>query len=99
MATLDEKQHAHELIERLPGDRITTVVRFLELMLLDPMARSLAVAPVDDEPLTEEEREALDRSEAWFRERGGKGIPMEAVLADFGLTMDDFPFDKGKGGS
>jgi hypothetical protein len=37
----------------------------------------------------EEEREALARSEAWFEKRGGKGIPMEEVLADFGLTVED----------
>jgi hypothetical protein len=66
-------------------------------MMLDPVPRSLAVAAMDDEPVTEEEREALAHSEAWFRGRGGIGIPME-VLADFGLTMDDFPLDQGKGG-
>ena len=60
-------------------------------MLLDPVSRAIVVAPADDEPLTDEERQALARSEAWFRERGGKGIPMEEVLADAGLTMDDFP--------
>ena len=30
MSTPAEKEHAHELIERLPVDRISTVVRFLE---------------------------------------------------------------------
>jgi len=34
-----EKQHAHELIERLPDSEIATAIRFLELMLLDPVAR------------------------------------------------------------
>jgi len=27
-------------------------------------------------------------------QHGGKGIPMEEVLADFGLTLDDFPLTK-----
>jgi hypothetical protein len=93
MEAVPDKQQAHELIERLQTSQLATAVRFLEFMLLDPVSRAIAVAPADDEPLTDEERQAIARSEAWFRERGGKGIPMEEVLADAGLTMDDFPCD------
>ena len=82
------REHAHELIERLPPSQLTAVVGLLEAML-DPVSRAIAQAPLDDEPVTEEEREALARSEAWFEKRGGKGIPMEEVLADFGLTVED----------
>lgn len=85
------KQHAHELIDRLPETYILTVVRFLEFMLLDPVARSVTTAPVDDESLTAEDEQALSRADAWLKERGGRGIPHEEVLAEFGLTMDDFP--------
>jgi hypothetical protein len=70
---------------------ITTAVRFLEFIAMDPVARSIATAPVDDEPLTKEEEEALDRAEAWLKQNGGKGIPHEQVLAEFGLTEKDFP--------
>ena len=94
----NQKRQAHELIERLESSQIETAVRFLEFMLLDPASLAIATAPVDDEPLTEEERQAINRSEAWFRERGGKGIPMEEVVADFGLTMNDFPIDQKKRG-
>ena len=86
MPTIQE--HAHELIDRLPPSQLIAVVGLLEAML-DPVARAIATAPLDDEPVTEEQRQALARSEAWFEERGGKGIPMEEVLADFGLTMED----------
>jgi len=82
------KEHAHELIDRLPPSQLAAVVGLLEAML-DPVSRAIAEAPLDDEPVTEEERQALARSEAWFEDRGGKGIPMEEVLADFGLTMED----------
>jgi hypothetical protein len=47
--------------------------------MLDPVARAIANAPIEDEPVTEEERQAVARSEAWFEERGGKGIPMQEV--------------------
>jgi hypothetical protein len=94
MATLTDKQHAHELIERLDSNMITTAVRFLEFIAMDPVARSIAIAPVDSEPLTDEEAQAIRRSEAWFERNGGKGTPMEEVLADFGLSMKDFPPEK-----
>jgi hypothetical protein len=83
-----EKQQAHELIERLAPSQVSAVVGLLQAML-DPVARAIADAPLDDEPVTEEERLAVARSEAWFEDRGGKGIPMDEVLADFGLTMKD----------
>jgi hypothetical protein len=89
----DPRQHAHQLIERLDPGEILAVVRFLEFMTLPPVVRAIATAPPDDEPVTVEDRQAIARAEAWFESRGGKGIPMEDVLADFGLTMDDFPLD------
>jgi hypothetical protein len=36
------------------------------------------------------EERAVEEARQWLRENGGKGIPREVVLADFGLTMDDF---------
>lgn len=92
----DDKQHAHELIERLEEAQIGTAVRFLEFMLLDAVSRSIATAPVDDEPLTSDEDQALSRADAWLEERGGKGIPHSEVLAEFGLKFEDFP-RKGNG--
>jgi hypothetical protein len=86
-----EKHHAHELIERLPDSQIVTAVRFLEFMLLDPIARAVAAAPPDDEPVTEQDRRRLYTGQSWFAQRGGKGIPMEEVLAEFGLKPADFP--------
>jgi len=60
-------------------------------MPLDPVSRSIATAPVDDEPLTAEEEQALARADTWLNERGGRGIPHEEILAGFGLTTKDFP--------
>ena len=86
-----EKHHAHELIERLPDAQISTAIRFLEFMLLDPVARAAATAPPDDEPVTEQDRRRFHAGQAWFAQRGGKGIPMEEVLAEFDLKPEDFP--------
>lgn len=87
----ESKQQARELIDRLDSSMITTAVRFLGFIAMDPVARSIAMAPVDDEPLTEEDDQALDRAEAWLEKNGGKGIPHEEVLAEFGLSTRDFP--------
>jgi hypothetical protein len=85
------KQHAHELIDRLDPSMVTTAVRFLEFLTMDPVARSIATAPADEEVLTDEEDQALDRAEAWLKQNGDKGIPQQEILAEFGLTMKDLP--------
>ena len=82
----DDKQHAHELIERLEEAQIGTAVRFLEFLLLDPVNRALATAPVEDEEIGEEESKAVARSKEWFQHN--EGIPFEQVVADLGFTME-----------
>jgi hypothetical protein len=57
---------------------------------LDPVSRAIANARVDDEPESESERQAVAESKAWFERSGGQGISHEEVLADFGLTPEDF---------
>jgi mRNA interferase RelE/StbE len=83
-----DKEHAHELIERLAPSQVPAVIGMLEA-LLDPVSRAIANAPIDDEPESEDERQAVAKSKAWFKQRDGQGIPHEEVLADFGLTPDD----------
>lgn len=80
------KEHAHELIERLPPSQLTAVVGLLEAML-DPVARAIAQAPLDDEPETEEERRAVAEAKEWLQHH--PGIPFEEVLSDFGLSVQD----------
>jgi hypothetical protein len=82
------KQHAHELIEQLAPSQVPAAVGMLE-SLLDPVARAIANAPVDDEPETQEESRAVAKSKAWFKQHEGQAIPHEEVLAEFGLTPDD----------
>lgn len=55
------------------------------------MARAVATAPPDDEPVTEQDRRRLHAGLAWFSQHCGKGIPMEEVLAEFGLKPKEFP--------
>lgn len=82
-----QRQHAHAFLDRLPAEQLAAVRDLLESML-SPLDRALALAPIDDEPLTPEEAAAIEAGAASLKRNGG--VPMEEVLADFGLTMDDF---------
>jgi len=77
----DEKQQAHELIDRLPPTQLSAVVGLLEAML-DPA--SLFGASVEDEEIAPETAAALDRARASLAR--GEGIPHEEVLREFGLN-------------
>ncbi|WP_321477935.1 hypothetical protein [uncultured Paludibaculum sp.] len=87
----DTRRQVHALIDQLPPTQLAAVQGLLEAMM-DPVARSLASAPVDDEPLTQDESDALDRSEEWLKHH--EPIPHEEILAEFGLTTADFPLKK-----
>jgi hypothetical protein len=82
-----ERQQAHFLLDVLPDEKIGAVRGLLEVML-DPVARALANAPYDDEPVSEEEAREIAASRASLAR--GEGIPHEEVLAEFGLSPDDF---------
>jgi hypothetical protein len=87
MSPAEQKQHAHELVDRLNGGQQDAVVRLLEVMTV-PVSRSLADIPIEDEPISEEEIRALDESREWLKHN--KPITNEEVLAEFGLTSGDF---------
>src|SRR5579883_875622 len=49
----------------------------------------IANAPVEDEPISEEENRAVAASKAWLGEHPGEGIPHEELLAEFGIKPED----------
>ena len=61
------KERVHRLVDTLPEEELETAERVLEglaaLALSDPVARALALAPDDDEPVTEEEAAAIEEGE------------------------------------
>jgi len=77
-----QRQHAHLLIDLRPEEKLSAVHNLLEV-LVEPLSRSLATAPVEDEDLTSETAAALDRSRASLAR--GEGISHEDVLREFGL--------------
>lgn len=78
----EERQQAHALLDMLPEEKLTAVRSLLEVMV-EPLSRSLASAPVEEEEITPETAAALDRARASLAR--GEGIPHENILREFGL--------------
>jgi hypothetical protein len=87
MSSHEERRQAHLLLNALPDDKIPKI-RTLLASLVEPLSVALASAPLDDEPLSEEDAHAL--SEARESLARGEGIPHEEILKEFGLTWEDW---------
>jgi hypothetical protein len=87
MAHANAKQQAYRLLDQLDAGQLAAVVHLLQVMT-DPLSRSLANAPLEDEPVTEEEAREIAAARASLDR--GEGVPHEEVLAEFGLTPEDF---------
>jgi hypothetical protein len=72
-----ERRQAHALLDRLPPAKLGAVRTLLEVMIDD-----------DEDELSEEDRAAIQAGLDSLDKNGG--VPMEEVLADFGLTIADF---------
>jgi hypothetical protein len=88
MADPRTKEKAHEMIDRLAPSQVSAVVGLLETVL-DPVSRAIANAPIDDEPESEGERQAVAASKAWMAQHPGEGIPREDIVAELGLSGDN----------
>ena len=84
-----DRHHAHQLPDQFDPVQLSAIGQLLEVMV-DPVVRAVAAAPWDGEPLTEQDRRRFHEGHAWFAKRGGKGIPMEEVLAGVGAIPEDF---------
>ncbi len=78
-----ERRQAHALLDMLPAEKLNAVRTLLEVMV-EPLSRSLAAAPVEEEAVSPETAAALERARASLGR--GEGIPHEDMLREFGLT-------------
>ena len=79
----DTRQHVHKLVDQLDAGQLAAVGQLLEVMT-DLLARSLANAPVETEPISAKEAAALDEAHAAIAR--GEGIPHEEILREFGVA-------------
>ena len=75
-----ERQEAHALLDLLPPDKLNAVRSLLEVMV-EPLARLLALAEVEQEEITSETEAALDRGRASLA--CGEGISHDEILREF----------------
>jgi hypothetical protein len=87
MTSAPTKEYARELLDRVAPEELPVVVDLLEKMI-DPVELAQMNAPFEDEEISEEEELAAAESKEWLKHNAP--IPMSEVLADFGLTVEDF---------
>ena len=80
----DTRQHAHQLVDRLPDGQLTGLVHFLE-SIVDPASSALREAPLDDEPESAAEIVAAEEARQWLKGTGGKGIPHAEAMRRLNL--------------
>ena len=78
----EERQKAHALLDLLPAGKLSAVRGLLEA-IVEPLARSLALAPIEDEEISPETAAALGRARASLGR--GEGVSHEEILREFGL--------------
>jgi len=78
-----ERREAHALLDLLPVEKLIAVRGLLEVMV-EPLSRSLALAPVEDEEITPQAAAALERARASLSR--GEGILHDEVLTEFSPT-------------
>jgi hypothetical protein len=88
MATnvIQEKHQLHRMVDLLAPEQAHALRALVEVML-DPVARAIANASVDEEPLTRDDEVALEQAREWLKHN--KGIPHEQVLAELGITSEE----------
>jgi len=79
------RQNLKDMIDGLPERDLYAVKRYIQFLRYvdDPVAMSLAEAPLDDEPLTDEDVAAL--AEAKEDIKAGRLISHEEIMREFGL--------------
>ena len=80
----NNRQRAHELIDRLPESQLPALVGLLET-IVDPVTAALRNAPLDDEEETEPERVAVAQARDSLRRNGDKGISHSEAMRRMGI--------------
>ena len=80
-----DKQHAQHLLNHLAPDQVAAVVHLMQVML-HPLSRQPVDSPIEDEGISEEEKQTVARSKEWFKHN--EGLSFEQVVTDLGFTMD-----------
>lgn len=79
-----DREELKHLVDEVPESELEAAKRYLEFLRdVDPIRRALDAAPLDDEPLTDEEREAVEEAESDIR--AGRTMSMDEFKREFDL--------------
>ena len=81
---MSDREQAHQLIDCLPESQLSALVGLLET-IVDPVAAALRNAPIDDEPESGEEKQAVAEARDWLKKNGGQGVPHGEAMGRLGL--------------
>jgi hypothetical protein len=81
---MSNREHAHELIDRLPETQLCALVGLLE-SIVDPVVTALRKAQIDDEPETDEEKLCVAEARSAVKRHGDRGIPHDKAMRRLGL--------------
>lgn len=59
------RDQVHSLVDALPDEEFAAAAAAVE-KVIDPVTRALLLAPADDEPFTNDDRAAIERSRAAY---------------------------------
>ncbi len=83
---MTSRQALHQLLDALPDELLPAAEARLTALRDDPFLRFMLAAPVDDEPLDEEDQAAL--AEARAEHARGETIPWEQVRRELGCDAE-----------
>ena len=83
MAPVIDRKELHDLIDEMTPE---------QLRASTPLLRSMLPKPIEDEEISEAEKAAVVEADEWLKLN--KPIPIEDVLADFGVTVQHLDHPK-----
>jgi hypothetical protein len=70
------KEQLRDAIDTLSEDEARDALRYIEVRRVDPTLAAFLAAPLDDEPVTEEERAVAESREKY---RSGEAVPLDEI--------------------
>lgn len=85
---MSDREHAHQLIDRMQETQLSGLVQFLET-IVDPVTTALRKAPLDDEPETDEEKAAVSEARQGSRTTAARAFLTRRRCAGWGWSSGD----------
>jgi hypothetical protein len=73
----------HQLVNRIPENDLIAAQRYLEYLATSQVYRAALAAAPDDEPVTEGDAQAIERTAVEIR--AGKVVEHQEILREFGI--------------